>query len=114
MIQLSFTLKVAVNSGLLLIILAFGRVLHTTGRPYLTGLFTAHILATVAFVAYLAFILRSFMKYGDPAASLTAWVITGFLLSLERFLIPSLWLHRLATAGLFISLAGILWKLAAA
>ena len=65
------------------------------------------------------------MKYGDPAASLIAWVITGlffllaliitgFLLSLERFLIPSLWLHRLATAGLFISLAGILWKLAAA
>ncbi|MFO7620578.1 MAG: hypothetical protein R6W81_04850 [Bacteroidales bacterium] len=122
MLQSTITLKIALNSGLLLIILAFGRVLHTTGRPYLTGLFTAHQVATVALAGYLILILSSYMKNSGTTMILTVWLITGtfFLLILlltglflyhERHLIPSLWLHRLATAGFIISLAGILWNI---
>ncbi|MBW6500752.1 MAG: hypothetical protein K0B05_05090 [Bacteroidales bacterium] len=37
--------------------------------------------------------------------------LTGLLLYRERYLIPSLWLHRLATAGFIIALAGILWNI---
>jgi hypothetical protein len=124
MLQLSITLKITLNSGLLLIILAFGRVLHTTGRPYLAGLFTAHQIATVALAGYLIHILSSYIKISGTTVILSVWLITGtfFLLILlltglllyrERYLIPSLWLHRLATAGFIISMVGILWSVSA-
>ncbi len=125
MILAGIALKTGISAGLMLLILACGRVLHTTGRPYLAGLFTAHIVATVVLTGYIIIILLQLFKYIDPASGLTALItggaislliltFTGLFLSLERYLILSLWLHRLATLGFIASLAGIIWRIAAA
>lgn len=123
MMHLSITAKIAISSGLMLFILAVGRVLHNTGRPYLRGLFTAHIAATALLIAALVLFMFSPLKENDALISvilpvifglffLALLVFSGLLLNLEKAPTPSLWLHRLATAG-FITAAGLLvWKLA--
>lgn len=125
MLQPGIILNIALNSVLMLIILAFGRVLHTTGRPYLTGLLVTHILATTVLVGYIILILFPFIISDDQVPGLTALItggiiflliiiLSGILLSLERYLIPSLWLHRFATLGFLVALTGIVWRIAAA
>ncbi len=119
--HLSITAKIALSSGLMLFILAVGRVLHNTGRPYLRGLFTAHITATALLIAALVLFLFSPLKDNDALISvilpvifglffLALLVFSGILLNLEKAPTPSLWLHRIATAGFVIVTALLVWK----
>lgn len=116
------TYKIFINSVLILITIVFGAILHKTGKPYNTLLFTAHKIITLGFIVYFAIVLVNYNKMNGFSPLLIAFtgllllsvivlMISGGLLSTDKLGAIMLRLHRISTAGAIIGFAGIIYKI---
>ena len=112
--------KVAINTALILVTILFGFVLHKTGKPYNTALLTIHKLATIGFVIYFTLILVNFFKTTGTGTIplllpvlavlfILLLLVSGALLSLDRFQPVMLLVHRVSTIAFLALTAGIFY-----
>lgn len=101
-------LKIAVNAVLVVITIIAGLFMHKMGKPYNSVVFNIHKFATIGFVVYLTFLLFSYSKTHDielfpsifaaiAAISVLALMVSGALLSLDKFFDRMLLIHRVST-----------------
>jgi len=114
--------KVIINIALILITIIIGYILHRTGRPYNTALFTVHKLASLVFIIFTAIILVSFVRNNDlsvlftsmlvvAAASIIVLLVSGGMMSLDKLHLQMMWVHRIFSGAFVISMAVIFYKL---
>ena len=106
-------LRTLLTGGLLLLSIGTGFLLSKTNRPLPTGLFTLHKLLAVVAIVFASFALDS-LRYIDPSPSpllliataslLLIVLITGALLSFDRFASPSLIASHQITTWLLLAL----------
>lgn len=101
-------LKIAINAILLVITIIAGLFMHKMGKPYNNIVFSIHKFATIGFVVFLAFLLFNYSKTYDielypsifaamAALSVLVLMISGALLSLDKFFDRMLLVHRIST-----------------
>lgn len=103
-------LKIALNAVLVVITIVAGLFMHKMGKPYSMVVFNIHKFSTIGFVVYLAFLLFNFTKthqidYSSSifvvfaAISVLALMVSGALLSLDKFFDRMLLVHRISTVS---------------
>ena len=112
-------IKVLINFILILSTIVVGFFLHKTGKPYSSAMLAAHKFLTVGFAVFITFMLIGFLKTHSPGniftwmvvistLSLAALLISGGLLSVDKYFDAMQILHRIAT-GLFVISAGVVF-----
>ena len=113
--------KTIVNIALILITVVAGIILHKAGKPYNTGLFTVHKLATVAFaVLIIRMVIACAKNYGLnffttillilSAVSVLGLLISGGAMSLNKSHELMLTIHRISTAVFLLSISGLFYE----
>jgi hypothetical protein len=106
-------LKIALNAILVVITVVAGLFMHKMGKPYNNIVFNIHKFATIGLVVYLTFLLFNYSKTHDielfpsifaamAAISVLALMISGALLSLDKFFDRMLLIHRISTLSFII------------
>jgi len=122
---MEINLILAINIILVLIIIALGLMLHKSGMPYNKVWLALHKFATIGLIVFISVILINVSRNSGidmiPIISVIVSVISvvllmgsGALLSLDKWHISMLWIHRFATLSFIISLGIIFYSFSAA
>lgn len=112
-------IKVLINFILILSTIVVGVFLHKAGKPYSSAMLAAHKVLTIAFAVFITFMLIAFLKTHSPGnlftwmvvistVSLAALLVSGGLLSVDKYFDIMQIAHRIAT-GFFVVSAGVVF-----
>jgi len=122
---MGINLTLAISIVLVLITIALGLMLHKSGMPYNKVWLALHKFATIGLIVFMSVILINVSRNSGVEALPIITVIlsvisvlllmgSGALLSLDKWHISMLWIHRFATLALIISLGIIYYSIFAA
>ncbi len=113
--QLSLISEVIISAVLMLIIIVLGVMMHKSGKPYKASISLIHKIASVLLVVLLVYIFMG--NQGELEVNLfllvllvmafvstVALFISGAFLSTKETSPTMVWLHRIGSVGLVISL----------
>ena len=120
--QTGLNTKTIIDIALLLITLILGIILHKTGKPYQQLILAVHKIGTLAFGVYTILLVVHQLKLYEWDAllvvcsiiagiSLIALIASGALLSNDKQPDMMLKIHRIASAALLLSTAGIFYEI---
>ncbi|QGY43074.1 hypothetical protein GM418_05185 [Maribellus comscasis] len=114
--------KIFVNSGLMILAIIFGIILHKTGKPFHSETFAIHKLATLGFMILTIMLMLHFSRNDErtgllvtliswATASVLVIILSGKILSEGKFESIMLKLHRTASAGLLTTVLISFYKI---
>lgn len=120
MVQTGFISKIIADAALILSTSVTGFILHKTGRPYNTGIFTFHKLLTLGFIIHLSSILFKFAKDQGisiflisllvlAVVAILALLATGAMLSIDKQHDVMLQIHKISAIGFLVGIAVVFY-----
>lgn len=113
--QLSLISEVIISAALMLIIIVLGVMMHKSGKPYKTSISVLHKISSVVLVVFLVYVFLGNQRELEvnlfllvllvmAFVSTVALFISGAFLSTKETSPTMVWLHRIGSVGLVISL----------
>ena len=117
-----FLLKIIGNLALVLITIVMGLILHKSGKPYNTIIFSIHKLATIAFLIFIVVIVVNHIRINGSDGifitfliasiiSVFALMISGGLMSLDRMQGIMMIVHWISTFIFLICISGLFYRI---
>jgi hypothetical protein len=118
---MGITTQVLINIALILIAMIVGFILHKTGRPYNTAIFTAHKLVSLAFIIFTAIILIGYTRNHEISVffiamliaavlSIIVLLVSGGMMSLDKMHQQMMRVHWISSGGFVVCIAVIFYK----
>lgn len=120
MSSLSLNNKLIISIVLIVLSVIFGIIIHKGGKPYHNLYFTFHKLLSVGMIVFAALIFVGFFKQhqinsgnwvliGLSILSAAALLVSGALMSLDKYHVPMLLVHRISTGLFLIGISGLFY-----